>query len=334
MPIISHRDSAMRPEQERLLPVRRYPDYPVFIPYQPFLMKPADDAAKAVPVIRKPGGEFVFGKRFTFEEKAEDFTANLPVRAGKPALFLYLTREASVRLFEHHAVIEQGKAPDSRGGGIEGLFDNRHHLLISNLFPVPKEKPVVDGTDIGINKRRREVESDGSNGSGSIIAHPGQGTQHDRIRRDTPAKPGEDFPSGFPKEHSTAVITQPLPDTKHINERRFGEGTHVWEGGEEFPVFADNTGRLRLLKHHFRDEEVIGVIRFPPGETATVLTVVPKDFVPECLNHAGIETFFFIPGENVKHSYGSYRPAVCEATLASGSNSLLSYVETGSICPQ
>ena len=67
------------------------------------------------------------------------------------------------------------------------------------------------------------------------------------------------------------VVAEPLPLADHVAERSGGEllgGGPALEPGQ---VARHDARDLRLLEHHFRDEDRVRIASPPPGQVACVL---------------------------------------------------------------
>ena len=65
---------------------------------------------------------------------------------------------------------------------------------------------------------------------------------------------------------AAAVVSEAGPKLEHVVLAGGGQRIDSWEAREETVVVGDDGGDARLLQHHFRHPDAIGVAAGPPGE--------------------------------------------------------------------
>ena len=70
---------------------------------------------------------------------------------------------------------------------------------------------------------------------------------------------------------AAAVVAEPLPFPDDVRRRRGRECCHCRPPLQPSEVTRDHALDLRLLQHHFRDEDRVRVVRPPPRQVASVL---------------------------------------------------------------
>jgi len=74
-----------------------------------------------------------------------------------------------------------------------------------------------------------------------------------------------------------SIVSQTLPYPQYLTERGLSEGGKIRKGIDELCIFIKNPLCLSLLKHNFRDEDMIWVVSHPPRQGAAVFLIVMVD---------------------------------------------------------
>jgi len=91
----------------------------------------------------------------------------------------------------------------------------------------------------------------------------------------------DDRAGGGPEVARAPVVAEARPLREHIVLRRGGKRPHVGEALQESPVAVAHDLHPRLLEHHFRHEDAVGVLRATPGEIAPAPVVPSQELSPE-----------------------------------------------------
>lgn len=65
-----------------------------------------------------------------------------------------------------------------------------------------------------------------------------------------------------------SVVPKALPGAKDLILRSARQGREIGEPPQPLVIVRDNCGHLRLLKHHFGNEDCVRIVGPAPGEIA------------------------------------------------------------------
>jgi hypothetical protein len=127
-----------------------------------------------------------------------------------------------------------------------------------------REHAGEDPGDVGVGCRNGSIEREACDRGGHVPAEPGQIGQGLRLRRNPPAVLGGDAERGAPEIARAGVITQPRPGGEHRVLSRSGERGHVRKPLQKRLVTRGDRAHGRLLQHHLRDPDPVGVAGVTP----------------------------------------------------------------------
>src|SRR5437867_10633388 len=78
----------------------------------------------------------------------------------------------------------------------------------------------------------------------------------------------DDLTGGTVQVEGAAVVAESLPGADRVTRRRGRERLRARPAVEPGQVIRDHALRVRLLEHHLRDEDRVGIARAPPGKVA------------------------------------------------------------------
>lgn len=122
-----------------------------------------------------------------------------------------------------------------------------------------------DASHVRVDRRDRRAVRQRRDRSRRVRTDPGKPLQLLWICGHSSAVIADDRARGFRQSHGTAVVPEPLPDAHHVGPRRSRECHNGRESAEEpFERRYDASG-LRLLEHDLGHEDLVRVVRPPPG---------------------------------------------------------------------
>ena len=71
----------------------------------------------------------------------------------------------------------------------------------------------------------------------------------------------------------TNVVSQRIPGLLHLGDRRPGKLFERRIALQKLVILRNHAIDLRLLEHHFRHQNMIGIGSFPPGQISPMLLV-------------------------------------------------------------
>ena len=149
-------------------------------------------------------------------------------------------------------------ARDQRVGGGLGVLRSQ---------PRPRRAGEHAG-DVGVDDRHVSFVREREHGAGGVRADPREGEQVvERVGHDA-AVAIHDLPCGEVQVAGAPWITQAVPQSQHVTERRVGAGSRCRERHEERLPFRDHPLGLRLLEHHLGDEDRPRVTDASPRQIA------------------------------------------------------------------
>jgi hypothetical protein len=152
--------------------------------------------------------------------------------------------------------------------------------LLQWIAPADKDA-VKDPHDICIKNRSIFIEGKRPDGSGRIPADPFERQQLLVIIGQCTPVPLDRFTGNAMKAFWPNVVAQWIPNLFDLIDRRQSQFLQTWIAIEELKVLGNHTVDLRLLEHHFGDENVVGIGCFSPGEIAAMAGVPPQQALLE-----------------------------------------------------
>src|SRR5438445_1308212 len=131
--------------------------------------------------------------------------------------------------------------------------------------------------DVAVENRSAAAEGERRDRRGARA--PDAGNLLDLVYRirESAAVFGDDLSSGPMQVARAGVVAEAAPEPQHLVLVRASERLHVWKAGDEAPVVGNDRRHLRLLQHHFREPDAVGVARVLPGQPLAPVTALPGD---------------------------------------------------------
>ena len=142
------------------------------------------------------------------------------------------------------------------------------------------EQPRDDALDIGIDHHRALAEGDRRHRRGGIGAESRQRAQHRLVLREDAAVIGDHRLRRGDQIARAGIITEPRPGGHHLGILRGGEAREIGPARHPRRESRPHRGDRRLLQHHLRQPDAIGIGRFA-GQRApwqhTAMAIVPGE---------------------------------------------------------
>jgi len=171
----------------------------------------------------------------------------------------------------HHRLIE-----DSRRIPIQ---ECRCRFLECHVSPgaiyrrIHDKQPGNHPLDISIHDRKRLIKGNAENCRGDVVSHPRKLSEGIPVSGNLTAIAGSYLNGGFMKVTGPAVISQALPEFKHILLIREGKRLNRRESFQKTVVIGNHGFNLSLLKHDFRNPNRIRLQGLSPRKVSVIVRV-------------------------------------------------------------
>jgi hypothetical protein len=173
----------------------------------------------------------------------------------------------------HHRLREiaaLGIGGDAVGEFVDRRLRRRHRLLDG-------EKPRYDALDIPVDHHCAPAEGDRGNGGGRVAADPRQLQQFGFGVGEAPAMLAHDGPGAGDEIAGTRIIAEPGPGGHHLRLVGVRQRLHARPAAGELLKIGNDGGDGRLLQHHFRQPDPIGIGRLAarraPGKRSFIHSI-------------------------------------------------------------
>ena len=151
----------------------------------------------------------------------------------------------------------------------------------------PDEDAKEDARDVGVEDRGAFAEREAADRAGGVLADAFEGQERVAIGGQPAAIAFHGFARDGVQPAWADVVAKRPPRLRDVV---FGGGGQRLERrvlAKPFVIFRQDAIDLRLLQHHFGDEDVIRVARPAPGKVAAVAVVPAKKRAAEALTRGG-----------------------------------------------
>jgi cob(I)alamin adenosyltransferase len=135
--------------------------------------------------------------------------------------------------------------------------------------------------DVGVEDCGALAERKASNGSARVGADPFERAERVPVGWELPAKPRHRFAGDRMQAPGPNVVAEGPPRLGHLLDRSVGQVPKRRVLFEPLVILRQDAIHLGLLKHHFRHEDVIRVVRAPPGQIAAIHSVPGEESRPK-----------------------------------------------------
>ncbi|MDQ5988670.1 MAG: hypothetical protein CSYNP_04431 [Syntrophus sp. SKADARSKE-3] len=167
-----------------------------------------------------------------------------------------------------------------------GSLPGRHQRLGCGLNPLSHFRPariMFDGEqaadhppDIAVDRGNPSAEGDAQDGTGRVRTDAGKANKIIPRVRQAAAVMGNDDSRRLMQAVGPPVITHILPNLQDVGKGSEGQRFNIGILLQEAQIIWYDGIDLSLLQHHFRQPDVIGIGRPPPGERSSMAFIPGK----------------------------------------------------------
>lgn len=162
------------------------------------------------------------------------------------------------------AVIKERPVPSAGVLVLEGLFGESENIFVGDVRLTFEKVMEIDAADVGVDEGGGGVESEATDGAGSVGADARVFLEFFGVRRKLAIVCCFDLLGGALQEAGAAPVAKARPGGEEVG---LGGGSESGGGGEllkKLVVFRNDAGDLGLLEHDFGDEDGVGIASVTP----------------------------------------------------------------------